>query len=255
LDSRENAWALAGRAVAPAGGEGAHEGHAMGAEGLPGSELWVARSTDGGRTFQELGAKDHDVCPCCRTGLAVGGSGEVYLVWRKIFAGGVRDIAIARSDDRGETFSTPVPVHQDGWVFPGCPHAGPAITVDDGGRVHVAWYTGREGAQGLFYAASADGGRSFGPPAAILADDWVPPSLVSLATRGSEVWIAWDDRRDEKDARAVYLARAKGGRLGRAQRIHSEGGAAAPQLALSARGGALAWWAGEGVQLRLLEER
>ena len=69
------------------------------------------------------------------------------------------------------------------------------------------------------------------------------------------MWIAWDDRRDEKDARAVYLARADGGgRLGRAERIHSEGGAAAPQLALSPAGGVLTWWAGEGVRLRLIEE-
>jgi hypothetical protein len=120
------------------GGHGAHAAHAAEAE-LPGSELWVAVSRDGGESFQEVAVVDRGVCPCCRTGLATALDGSVYVVWRKIFAGDVRDIAIARSTDGGATFSEPVPVHRDGWVFPCCPHAGPTIGRDrsasDGGRV------------------------------------------------------------------------------------------------------------------------
>jgi hypothetical protein len=51
--------------------------------------------------FREGVVVDRDVCPCCRTGPATGPDGSVYVVWRRIFEGGVRDIAIARSTDGG----------------------------------------------------------------------------------------------------------------------------------------------------------
>src|SRR5690606_11365753 len=139
--AKDRARAERARRVGESTAAGAHAAHGADAEaGLPGSELWVARSTDGGRSFSPGVVVDRDICPCCRTGLAVAPDGAVYVVWRKIFDGDVRDIAIARTEDGGRTFTQPAPVHRDGWVFPGCPHAGPSVAVTDDGRVHVAWY-------------------------------------------------------------------------------------------------------------------
>lgn len=186
-----------------------HGGHGAGGDpgaGRRGPQIRVARSTDGGRTFGASSVVSVDACPCCRTALATGPDGAIYLAWRQVFDGGIRDIVLARSDDGGATFGPPVRVHEDGWVFDGCPHAGPSLGVGPDGVVHVAWYTGREGDAGLFYTASRDGGRSFAAPTAVLSADWVPPSTTRVSvTDGGEVWLAYEDKRP--DVPVVRLAR------------------------------------------------
>jgi hypothetical protein len=144
LDGRERdraRAALANQASHTAAGHGHPHGHGSGAgePELPGSELWVAVSRDGGESFREVALVDRGVCPCCRTGLATAPDGSVYVVRRTIFAGDVRDIAIARPADGGVSWTEPVPVHRDGRVFPGCPHVGPSIAVGADGTMHVAW--------------------------------------------------------------------------------------------------------------------
>jgi len=251
LDSRNRDRARAELAgVATGHSAHGHHGHGAAEPELPGSELWLAVSRDGGESFREVAAVDRNVCPCCRTGLATGPDGSVYVVWRKIFEGDVRDIAIARSVDGGTTFSEPVAVHRDGWVFPGCPHVGPTIAVSDDGAVHVAWYTGRDGAQGTYYAVSADGGRTFGAPVGLSTGEWVPPSIARVAVHGDEVWVAWDDRREERDQREVLLARVQGGRVGAPVALRGT----MPDLVVARRLRVLAWHQGDAVQLRIAGE-
>lgn len=164
----------------------------------PGPEIRVAASRDGGRSFSPSVVVDDDACPCCRTSIATAPDGTLYVAWRKVFEGSVRDVVVARSHDGARSFDEPVRVHDDGWVFEACPHAGPSVAVDEGGRLHVAWYTGREGRQGLYHTVSTDGGMSFGEPAAVVTDAWVPPSLVRLASGPDRTMrLAWDDRRGE----------------------------------------------------------
>jgi len=162
----------------------------------PGSEVLVARSVDGGRSFGPGVVIHRDVCPCCRTSLATHGS--TVAVALRVATDDMRDIAVATSSDGGATFGEPVRVHRDGWHFDGCPHAGASLAFDDAGRLHVAWYTGAADRQGLWYAMSSDG-RTFSEPLAIQAGEWVPVSQVKLTTdRDGSVWIAWDDRRESQ---------------------------------------------------------
>ena len=210
----------------------------------PGTEMRVAVSHDGGRTFEPSVVVDGDSCPCCRTALALGPDGAVYVGWRKIFEGGIRDIAVARSEDGGATFAAPRPVHQDHWEFPGCPHAGPSLALDDDGRLHAAWYTGRDGRQGLWYAVSEDSGVTFSEPIAILTDEWVPPSQARLAIVDGEVWVAWDDLRQE--TRRVRLARLEGSRF---KELQTGAMGQSPSLAFADGHGALAWHDGESVRV------
>jgi hypothetical protein len=228
-------------------GTGSHQKHGAGSpdDGLPGPEIRVARSADGGRTFGASVVVAADACPCCRTSLAAGPDGALYLAWRQVFEGDVRDVVVARAEPGTLRFDAPVRVHEDGWVFPGCPHAGPSVAVDGTGAVHVGWYTGKEGRQGLWYAVSRDGGRSFGEPRALVTGEWVPPSQVRLATAGGRVWAAWDDRRS-KD-RALSLAT-----------VHSDGRArpvlsaphrgTAPAMAVRGSEALLAWLDGQAVR-------
>jgi hypothetical protein len=120
--------------------------------------------------------------------------GSLYLAWRRVFPGNVRDIVVAKSTDHGASWQEPVRAHADGWVFDGCPHAGPSLQVDDAGRVHIAWWTGKQGAAGVWYARSDDGGRTFGTPVALGVAEFSRPAHVQLALGGNDRLIAaWDD--------------------------------------------------------------
>lgn len=232
----------AARAASGGGGHGGHGGHAH--DGLPPPEIRVARSVDGGRTFGPGRVVDTGPCPCCRTAMAAGPDGTLYVAWRKEFAGSVRDVVVARLAPDAEAFEAPVRVHRDEWEFPACPHAGPALAVDGDGRLHAGWYTGRDGRQGLWLARSEDGRRSFGPPVPLRTGEDVPPSTVSLAAVHGTVLAAWDDR-------AAGGSRVGVGVVGGDGRVRPVEGAFTGRLpVLAAAGGAalLVWHEGEAAR-------
>lgn len=176
LDSRE----------AEFGARHAHERHAA-----TSTTVRIARSTDGGQTFEPDVVVARGSCECCRTALHVDEHGTLYLAWRHVFGENTRDIALARSHDGGRSFTEPVRIHEDGWEIEGCPHAGPAVTTDAGENVYVGWYTAAPNRIGLYRAVSSDGGASFREPQALTTD--VPISRVDLAPATSGVWILWED--------------------------------------------------------------
>lgn len=124
--------------------------------------VYFAASSDGGRTFSRNHRVATEACPCCKTALAVSPEGRVYVGWRQVLPGDFRHIAVAASEDGGETFDAPTVVSDDRWELRGCPVSGPALSAGEGGAVRVLWYTaGEAGRPGLYSAESADGGRSF----------------------------------------------------------------------------------------------
>ena len=126
--------------------------------------VYFASSADGGRTFSPNRRVATEACPCCKTALAVAGDGRVYVGWRQVLPGDFRHIAVASSNDGGETFNAPTVVSDDRWELRGCPVSGPALAAGDGGAVRVLWYTaGEAGRPGLYSAESGDGGRTFAP--------------------------------------------------------------------------------------------
>lgn len=157
------------------------------------SAAFLARSDDGGRTWgKNVRISMGEACPCCRTAIASAPDGSVWVAWRTVLEGDVRDIVVARSRDGGRTFGEATRVHADGWVFPGCPHAGPSIIADARGRLHIAWWTGKEGRAAAWYAR-ADDGVNFGAPQALSAIGTPRPVHVQLDVRGDTVLAAWDD--------------------------------------------------------------
>jgi hypothetical protein len=149
-------------------------------DGSPRAGYYVARSTDGGKTFgaPTLVASVPRQYPDSAW-LAAGTSrGRVYAGWedgdfgaRVTFvngkrvreeAGTHRSVAIARSDDDGQTWLSPVSLEAAG--------AGPCYlstaAVSSGGTVGVLWlqherYETNPRCYRPYFAASTDGGRSF----------------------------------------------------------------------------------------------
>ena len=137
-----------------------------------------------------------DVCFCCKTAVAVGPEGAVYVAWRHVYPTNLRDIAVARSTDGGKTFSAPVRVSADGWQIAGCPDDGPALAVDETGVLHIAWPTMVGGAdravKGIFYSYSADGGRTFAARRRI-DEEGTGAAHPQIAAGAGRVAIVWDE--------------------------------------------------------------
>jgi len=91
--------------------------------------------------------------------------GRIFLSYRSVPSIGpmYRDIAIARSDDRGKTFKSTI-VNHDGWELDACPIAGATMTVDAADRISVIWFTTIKDAPRLLAASSVDHGMTFSKP-------------------------------------------------------------------------------------------
>jgi hypothetical protein len=181
-----------------------------------------------------------NVCFCCKTAVATRGS-EVYVAWRHLFPGGVRDIAIARSTDGGRTFLDPVRVSEDNWKIDACPDDGPAMTIDADGAVQLTWPTLVTEAGGprmaIFQSTSRDKGVTFSPRVRVDAATGGPahPRIAS-AGGGGPAAIVWDELAE--GARRVMF-RGPGASSGRA--VSTGRIASYPAIAAAGDGFLVAW--------------
>jgi len=204
------------------------------------SSVWLRRSADGGRTWTPAAPIDTgEACPCCRTGLALGPDGSLYVSWRKVFENGARDVVVMRSPDGGATWLDPVRPQADDWVISACPHAGPSLAVDREGVVHLGWWTGKEGSAGVYYGRSEDQGRTFTVrPVAVAASS--APAHVRVQPLGGAVAIAWDDGHGPSP-RILLRAATSGAEFGPTLTLSGEGAAEFPVLGRAGDSLVVAW--------------
>ncbi len=149
-------------------------------------------SEDGERLREQV--VDDSVCDCCQTDVAVAAGGPV-AVYRDRTAAEVRDIYVSRRVDGA--WQRGVPLHNDGWVIPGCPVNGPSI-VADGNRVSVAWFTAADNTPLVRLSVSNDGGITFGAPLEIAAGRLA--GYVRLAALGDgALAVSWVERGADGD--------------------------------------------------------
>jgi hypothetical protein len=130
-------------------------------------EVFFASSVDGGRSFSQNTCIATDVCPCCKTSLAVAKDGRVYISWRQVLPGDYRHIAVSSSSDQGKTFAKASIVSDDEWVLKGCPVSGAALLTGAEAALRVLWYAGSDkGQRGIYWSESRDAGKTFTPATA-----------------------------------------------------------------------------------------
>lgn len=230
LDARRQVY------VPPVAGRAGDEGTWRGTIGL-----WYTTIDSGGALGPDLPV-DSVTCECCPTAATPTASGPVvvYRDRKQAAAAGpavqgqgdsarhdehdmagmadkdmvVRDIHLVRFTQG--TWTVPVRIHADDWVFNGCPDNGPAVAAE-GDRLAVAWWTAPQGKPKVQVAFSGDDGRSFGQPVRVDAKRGEGQVTVALLGDGAVVgwleagrtWVRWAGR-DGSRGPAIELGPSPG---------------------------------------------
>lgn len=215
----------------------------------PDAAIYTATSPDFGRTWN--GSNQlmwGQVCPCCRITLARGPDGRVVSAWRKHYPGNIRDVVTVPVG--AGTSAEPVRVNQDNWVYPGCPHTGPGISIDTSGTRHVVWYVGKEGNAGVYYQRILGEGGSSSEPLALIRARTLPTAHTTIAAlSGSRALAAYDMTETGDRAVGVSLIGANRTVLRKHLIAGSEGGQY-PQVIAAGPGRAVVAWIGKDGERR-----
>jgi hypothetical protein len=187
------------------------------------------------------------VCYCCKTAMAFGPQNQVYLAWRHVYPGNLRDMAFLASPDGGRTFSPMVRVSEDKWSIEGCPDDGPAMRTDGNGRIHLVWPAvideGGAPVKALFHASSVDG-RRFTARERIPTEGHANHPQLAIGADGA-LRIAWDEA--GRGARQIAWAQGEAGpgeRWRFTRRPLDAPAGVYPYIAPSGRGALIAWTSG-----------
>jgi len=222
------------------------------------SRVYLARSTDGGRTFtpnvDATRGQPNSICHCCKLAMAVVPGRGVFVAYRNE-VDDQRDIFLARSQGKDD-WAAPAPIEDTNWVLPACPMNGPSLAVDGTGSLHAVWSTGGSVLQKPLLAGTTASrmkllyrrfdARKGTWEAPVLLGNGGHPRVVSGAT--GEPYVVW--KSDQ-----VMLARlsAEGApRVATLSRLAEAG--AYPSLAITAGGELLAAWQqtdGEALQIHV----
>jgi len=201
-------------------------------------------SRDNGKTVENNLIIDGMACPCCRPMAAVAPDGSLWVAWRKTFDGNVRDIVVARSTDRGRTFSAPMLVRRDGWSFAACPHRGPSIGFDRQGRLYVGWYTeGTDEQPRILVATSDDQGKTFSAPVSLHSSGTSLPDQFRLTVH-PEGFVAavWEEVTGVRKRVVMRVSTDRGQTFGPVLTLSEGAKAENPTVAVHENGAlAVAW--------------
>lgn len=207
-------------------------------------------SADAASAVATLGPEtivDTMTCECCQTA-AVVADGVPVVAFRDRAQGEIRDIHVSRLLESGWTPSAAV--HDDGWVFGGCPVNGPAMAAQ-GAEVAVAWFTAPSNDARVNVAFSSDGAVTFGPPVRVDPGRALGRVDITLLDDGSALVTWLEESPGSGQAAAIQSRRAaRDGSLSDPAVLAATGAARASGFPRIARLGAdrlmLAWTDPEG---------
>jgi hypothetical protein len=179
------------------------------------SKILFSRSTDCGRTWSpptKLSETQH-----VDQGAVIAidpVSGAIYVAWRRFTTPSQPSaILIARSTDRGQTFTKAAVVRNLALSFPPFPggpfdqktstvafrtNSYPTMAVDGAGAVYLAWAE-RDGTNQsrILIACSKDSGLTWTPPKKVDDGQVGHQFMPSLAFAGGQLMLTWSDQRND----------------------------------------------------------
>jgi hypothetical protein len=170
---------------------------------------------------------DNMVCECCPTA-AVNTSVGPLVAYRDRSHDETRNIQMAFTNGA----QVPYTLHDDGWVVPGCPVNGPAMSAA-GNNVAIAWYTAPDNNPQVNVAFSNDAGRTFGKP--LRLDGGSAIGRTDLLWLDKEtVLVSWLEEGDESGNLELMIVHASSGKTNTLESlsISSGRGSGYPKLAL-----------------------
>lgn len=212
-------------------------------EGKKDPATYASFSRDQGKTLSPNLKVDEPSCVCCRTHATTASDGTLYLAWRKIFSGGVRETVVSRSTDNGKSFSSSVIVGNDQWVYEGCPHRPATMGVDTQGRLYVTWYTeGPDDTPGVYLAYSDDQGKTFTPRRQLNMSKGTFPDHPQLAVnQQGQLLVTWEEQSPVRREVVFSYSLDRGITFSQPQKIN-EKKAKSPAVALNDHGQAVLAW-------------
>ena len=118
-------------------------------------EIYYKRSTDGGTTWSAAKRLTSNSGYSWVPAIAIYSSGNIHIVWQDETPGNY-EIYYKRSEDGGTTWS---PAQRITWTSGDSRN--PAMAIDSGDTIHVAWDDDTPGASEVYYKNSADGGTTW----------------------------------------------------------------------------------------------
>lgn len=214
-----------------------------GREGKKEPGTFVARSVDHGRAIAKNVKIDDETCVCCRTAVATSADGVVYVAWRKIFEGHVRETVVSRSSDGGETYSPSVVVGNDRWVYPACPHRPASLGVDRSGRLYVVWYTeGADEIPAVYVAYSDDRGKSFSPKKQLNRAKGTFPDHPQMAVDpAGRIAVIWEEQSPVRREVVASYSLDRGRSFSAPIKLNEKNGQT-PTVAVNQRGTVVMGW-------------
>lgn len=214
-----------------------------GREGKKEPGTFVARSTDQGRTITKNFKVDDNTCVCCRTSIATSPDGLVYVAWRKIFDGNIRETVVARSADGGMTFSAPVVVGNDRWVYQACPHRPASLGVDRMGRLYVVWYTeGADETPAIYLAYSDDQGKTFSEKKQLNRSKGTFPDHPQMAVDPhGRVMVIWEEQSPVRREIVMRHSLDRGNSFSQPQKLNEKHGQT-PTIGVNQQGTVVMGW-------------
>ena len=158
-----------------------------GAEGEGNRRIWVARSMDGGRTFEPehvAWSKPTGVCGCCGIGAAVDSDGSLYVQYRSATNVMDRDIYVLLSKDHGQSFTGE---KIDSWKVGKCVLSTQALTPAVSGMLS-AWET-----EGQVYFSQSDSGKIGEKPVAAPGHPESRKYPAVASNSQGDVILAWTE--------------------------------------------------------------
>ena len=148
--------------------------------------LRFSSSADGGASWRANQSIDTETCECCWNAMVLGWDDAVLALYRDV----PRDMAIARSDDRGATWRRSGTVGEFKWDIQGCPDVGGGIVRGGAkGDLFAIVFTGHAERRGLYTVASSDNGRTWAAPLRVGPErGW----HADVAFTGGVLYAAWD---------------------------------------------------------------